>query len=103
MALGSFGLGFSIGFGTGLLAREALPIAREMVEPVVRVAARTGVYLFERSREAFARAGETLADLVAEVNAELSRGERKVKTKKMKAKKRKRGKLAEVTPLRRVA
>ena len=85
MGLASFGTGFGLGFGTGFLARDLIPIAQEIIKPIVRVAVKSTFRLFERSRETLAYMGESLEDLMAEVHVEMRAARRKkAGTKKKK-------------------
>jgi hypothetical protein len=86
MALTSFGAGFVTGFATGFVAREAFPVVREIMKPVTVVTTKAAVHVFERSREAFLRAGEVLEDVVAEVRAELVRARKGKPAGRRKAK-----------------
>lgn len=83
MALPGFGVGFMVGFGSGLIARDTLPVIKTIFRPFTRFAMKSTVKVFERSREAMARASEALEDTVAEVKTEL-KGRTEKKTKKRK-------------------
>lgn len=84
-----FVVGFSVGFGTGLLARELLPAIGRMVKPASKRLMRTGITLTEKLREGMANLGETMEDLAAEVNLDLKHE----KIASMTAKRKKKSKL----------
>ena len=86
MGLGSFSTGFGIGFGVGFISREAVPILQAIIKPIARVSLKTGIKLFEKTREALALLGETTADTIAEVQDELKK-DRKLKQSKSKKEK----------------
>lgn len=81
--------GVIIGAAAGLAAREGLGAAGA-VRPLFRSTAKMGVMGFERMKEMFSRVGESMEDIVAEVQADLKshpegkgagdgrRGERKI-------------------------
>jgi hypothetical protein len=79
MSISSFGMGFAVGYGSGLLSREALPIAYEIVSPVFRVTLRLAVKAIETGRETVSRLGETMEDIYAEVTHDLKQEKRKKK------------------------
>ncbi|MGD2113900.1 MAG: DUF5132 domain-containing protein [Acidobacteriota bacterium] len=62
--------GIGIGIGLTLVARELLPPFRDAARPLAKAGLKGSMSVFERSREALARAGETVEDLVAEVKLE---------------------------------
>lgn len=98
MGLGQFSAGFMMGFGTGFMTREIFPLAREMMTPILRVASKSGVRTFEFTREAMARIGERLEDIVAEVQSEMRH--KRARPHAAKKAKRPRRRMAEVVPLR---
>ena len=102
MAMRGFSLGFMVGFGTGFMAREIFPVMKELGTPIARITSKSGVKVFEYTREAIARIGENLEDIVAEVRAEMRH--KRSGLRKGKALRRKPGrKMAEVVPLRKEA
>jgi|SRR4051794_15360644 hypothetical protein len=110
MSFTSFGIGFTAGYGSGLLSRELLPIVREISSPIFRVTVRLTVKAIESVRESVSRLGETLEDIYAEVTHELKRGRKKkgvemrVGLKQVKRKKKGvRSKPAELTSVERAA
>lgn len=105
MGFASFGTGFTVGFGAGLLARETVPVLKRVARPMTRVMVKSAIQLSEKSREALARVGETLEDIVAEVRGELKRDYRKLHKRAVarKAKAQHRAEGAKVTPLRKEA
>ncbi len=60
--------GVAVGVGLVAVGLLLLPAWR----PVTRGAIKGGILAFEKSRECWVRAGESLEDLVAEVRAELA-------------------------------
>ena len=84
MSISSFGMGFAVGYGSGLFSREMLPIVREMVSPIFRITIRLAVKGVETSREMVSRMGEVMEDIYAEVTHDLKQEKRK--KKRMKAK-----------------
>ncbi len=88
MGLSSFGMGFTVGFGTGFLSRELLPTLKTVAKPLLMVSLKSSIRLYEQSREAMAHFGEMLEDSVAEVKYELKRSHQKeLKRSKKKSKK----------------
>ncbi|MEO5969149.1 MAG: DUF5132 domain-containing protein [Bdellovibrionia bacterium] len=79
MSISSFGMGFAVGYGSGLFSRALLPIAREIVSPVFRVTIRLAVKVVETGREAVSRLGETVEDIFAEVSHDMKQEKRKKK------------------------
>ena len=84
MAFSGFGAGFVVGFGTGFVARETVPLVRDFVRPISRVTMKGVLKLFENSREAASRMGEMAEDIYAEVKEELKR--EKTRKKRLKRK-----------------
>jgi hypothetical protein len=66
----SFAAGFAAGFGSGILTREVLRASQVALRPVAKALIRGGLSAFDRTREAFAVAGEGIEDLVAEVRSD---------------------------------
>ncbi len=66
-----FVLGFSMGFGAGLVAREMVPATVKLVKPTAKMLLLNGLTLVEKVKEGVLKAQETLADLTAEVDLEL--------------------------------
>ncbi len=56
----------AIGVGVVILAPTVLPL----VKPLAKVAIRSGVSLFEKTKEAIAETGEAIGDIIAEAKAE---------------------------------
>lgn len=67
----NFVLGFTIGFGGGLIAREAFPSIARAIRPAMRGSLRVGIQSMERMREGMAHFGETIEDLLEEVRFDL--------------------------------
>jgi hypothetical protein len=68
----SFALGFASGFGTGFVAREVTRVGTFAMRPFAKAMIKGGMMLVDKSRDAFAMAGETLEDLIAEARADLA-------------------------------
>ncbi|HXW60402.1 MAG TPA: DUF5132 domain-containing protein [Myxococcota bacterium] len=66
-----FVLGFSMGLGAGLIAREMFPSVAKMIKPTAKMLVLNGLTLVEKIKENVARAQEALSDLTAEVDLEL--------------------------------
>ncbi len=66
---------FMRGLGLGLTAAMLVPVVISALAPVVRPLARSalkgGIKLYEMGRETFEQLGETVEDIVAEVQEEL--------------------------------
>jgi hypothetical protein len=72
---GKFFLGFTVGFGTGLIARDAFPYISRLVKPLSKQTIKLGITSLEKTRESLSRFGEILEDITEEVKFELkSRG-----------------------------
>lgn len=71
MKIASFGLGFLVGFGAGLVAREGVPILKELASPIARTSMKLSIRMVEKSKESVMRLGEIIEDLIAEVQADL--------------------------------
>jgi hypothetical protein len=63
--------GLAIGVGVAVLAPLVLPVVASAARPLARAAIKTGIVLYEKSRETVAEIGEVMEDLVAEARAEL--------------------------------
>jgi hypothetical protein len=70
-SLGSLVTGFALGVGASYLIPDLLPAVGRVTRPAARALLRSGVQLYERSREAAAELGEMAGDMVAEAQAEL--------------------------------
>jgi hypothetical protein len=73
--------GFAVGFGTGVLTREIVPVLRGNVlkgngKSAAKNILKLGVRSFERSREAVYSLGESVEDLFAEARYEVDLEER---------------------------
>ncbi len=66
------GTGLAIGIGVLILAPAVFPVAASIVKPLAKASIKTGMLLFEKTRELAAEAKESLEDLAAEAHAELS-------------------------------
>ncbi len=58
-------------FGVAVVAPVVLPILGRAMRPIAKSALKSGLALYERSRTALAEAGDSIADLYAEVQAEM--------------------------------
>jgi len=72
---GNIVTGLAIGIGGLILAPIVVPALVGIVKPLLRVAVRGGVTLYEKGRDAASEAGEAVSDLVAEVKSELHPGQ----------------------------
>jgi hypothetical protein len=68
---GNVGTGVLIGIGAVVLAPIVAPVVAAAAKPLIKTLIKTGIVAYEKSKEAFAEAGEALEDLVAEAAAEL--------------------------------
>ncbi len=75
---GRFFMGFAIGFGAGIVAREAAPHVAKAIRPLSKRTMKVAVNSLEKAREGFARLGEVLEDITEEVKFELASRVRKV-------------------------
>jgi hypothetical protein len=66
-----FMLGFTVGFGAGVMARDYLPAVRTAARPATKIFLRGGMKMMEKARETMARVGEAFQDIAAEVSTEL--------------------------------
>src|SRR4051812_17424941 len=80
MRLASFGIGFTLGFGTGFISRELFPIVREIVSPLAKLGVKGMVRGVEGSREIVGHFAELVEDTIAEVRSQLQ-GERSKKSR----------------------
>jgi len=68
----TFSLGFVTGVGVGLFSRELIAGGGEILRPLVRNGIKGMISLVERGREQVAYWAESLSDLVAEAQADLT-------------------------------
>jgi hypothetical protein len=66
------GTGLAIGLGVLILAPVVAPAVAAVVRPMVKASIKSGMVLFEKTRELIAEAKESLEDLAAEAHAELT-------------------------------
>jgi hypothetical protein len=59
-----------------VLAPVVAPVIAAGAKPVIKTLIKTGILAYEKSKEAFAEAGEAFEDLVAEAAAELDTAEK---------------------------
>jgi len=64
--------GVAITAGAVLLAPVALSVVAGVGRPLARTALKSGIILYEKTRETVAELGEAFEDLVAEAKAELA-------------------------------
>jgi len=64
--------GVAIAAGAMLLAPVALSVVAGVGRPLARTALKSGIILYEKTRETVAELGEAFEDLVAEAKAELA-------------------------------
>jgi len=64
--------GVAIAAGAALLAPVVLPLLAGVTRPLARTALKSGIIVYEKTRETVAELGEAFDDLVAEAKAELA-------------------------------
>jgi hypothetical protein len=64
--------GFGLGLVTAEIAKQMMPAFRGLGKPLLKAAVKSGVILTQQGRVHFAELQETLADLRAEVQAEMA-------------------------------
>ena len=62
--------GIALGLGASWFAREFLTPFAQLARPAAKAGLKSGILVWDRSREAAGRAVETVDDLMAEVRAE---------------------------------
>lgn len=72
LSIPSFSMGFVAGFGTGFLSREIVSSGAAVLRPITKIAVKSSMVIFEKSRETLAHFSETLEDLVAEAKSEVA-------------------------------
>jgi hypothetical protein len=70
--IGTVGTGVVIGIGALLLAPAIIPAVGTVVRPIAKAVIKSGLIVFEKTRELIAEAQETVADMAAEAQAELA-------------------------------
>lgn len=63
--------GLAVGVGVAILAPVIVPIISSVGKPLAKSVIKSGILLYEKSRETVAELGEVFEDLVAEAKAEL--------------------------------
>ena len=63
--------GVAIGVGAAVLVPVVIAALMPVIRPMARSALKAGIYAYERGRETIEGIGETVDDLVAEVEEEL--------------------------------
>ena len=63
--------GAAIGVGVAVLVPVVIATLMPVIRPMARSALKAGIYAYEKSRETIEGIGETVDDLVAEVEEEL--------------------------------
>ena len=63
--------GAAIGLGVAVLVPVAVAALMPVIKPMARSALKAGIYAYEKGRETIEGIGETVDDLVAEVEEEL--------------------------------
>ncbi len=69
--IATIGTGIVIGIGALILAPALIPAIGAVVKPVAKAAIKSGLILFEKTRELVAETQETVADMAAEAQSEL--------------------------------
>jgi hypothetical protein len=70
-------IGFALGVGATVLARQFLPALKEVGRPLAKATLKSGITAYEKARETIAQLGETVEDLMAEAVSELGEEEAK--------------------------
>lgn len=70
--------GFAAGIAATVIAREFLPHFKDVGKPLAKATVRSAIATFEKTRERLAHLGESVEDLVAEVQHDMTE-ERKQK------------------------
>ncbi len=65
-------MGVAIAAGAALLAPVVLPLLAGVTRPLARTALKSGIIVYEKTRETVAELGEAFDDLVAEAKVELA-------------------------------
>jgi hypothetical protein len=68
---GNIVTGLAVGVGIAILAPLVTPILASVGKPLAKSVIKTGMLLYEKSRETAAELGEVFEDLVAEAKVEL--------------------------------
>jgi capsid protein len=68
-------IGFALGVGATVLARQFLPALKEVGRPLAKATIKSGIATYEKARETIAEIGEAVDDLVAEAVSELAEEE----------------------------
>ena len=63
--------GAALGIGVAILVPVAVAALMPVIRPMARSALKAGIWAYEKGRETFDELGETVDDLVAEVEEEL--------------------------------
>lgn len=63
--------GLAIGIGAAILVPVILPAVAALARPIARAAIKTGIVIYDKTREAVAEMGEVVEDLVAEARADI--------------------------------
>lgn len=66
----NFVVGLTAALAASVMAPVVIPVVKRAGRPLAKSLVRGGLLLYESSREAIARAGETMEDVIAEVRAE---------------------------------
>ena len=66
------GTGVLVGVGSILLLPIVLPVAATLIKPVAKAALKSGILLYQKSKQAVAETAEMFGDLTAEVHAEIA-------------------------------
>jgi hypothetical protein len=70
--------GFATGIAATVIVREFMPHFKDVGKPLAKATVRSAIATFEKTRERLARFGESVEDLVAEVQYDMTE-ERKQK------------------------
>jgi Protein of unknown function (DUF5132) len=64
--------GIVTGIGAILLAPLLIPVVAKVGKPIAKAAIKGGIIAYEKSKGAFAEAGEVFGDIIAEAKSELA-------------------------------
>lgn len=69
---GNIVTGVAIGIGAAILAPVVIPVVASVAKPLAKAAIKSGLLMYEKSKETFSELGEMFEDVVAEAKAEIA-------------------------------